>query len=126
MTAGAHAPRMSSHACSTWRRSVKVPPTENRIVNRSSSFVWVMYSFPVALRPSSIETLDLVFGSGMQVLGSGIAVVALMFGLGKVKAIEQWFGDKRHAGVHGLALWVKWGVPAGLAVSLGVYVWESM
>ena len=47
---------------------------------------------PSALDTKVIAILDLVFGSGMQVLGSALAVVALVWGLGRRTALAQIFG----------------------------------
>jgi neurotransmitter:Na+ symporter, NSS family len=81
---------------------------------------------PSALRPSLIGTLDLIFGSGMQVLGSGLTLVALTWGMGRLTTQQQVF--RRTTGVVPASyyLWVKWIVPLGLALVLALYIIDSV
>ena len=51
-----------------------------------------MVMLPSAFNPEIIGTLDLIFGSGMQVLGSGLTIVALFWGCGYAVASRQIFG----------------------------------
>jgi NSS family neurotransmitter:Na+ symporter len=81
---------------------------------------------PSALHPEIIGTLDLIFGSGMQMLGSGLTIVALFWGCDKAVAVTQIFGG-RTDGVRRLYLgWLRWVVPATLAVMLVLYVADSL
>ncbi len=81
---------------------------------------------PSALNPDIIGTLDLIFGSGMQMLGSGLTIVALFWGCDKAVAVTQIFGG-RTDGIRRLYLvWLKWVVPATLAVMLLLYVADSL
>ena len=81
---------------------------------------------PSALKPEIIGTLDLIFGSGMQMLGSGLTIVALMWGCDRAVAAAQIFGG-RTDGIRRLYLaWLKWVVPAVLGVMLVVYLADSM
>jgi len=81
---------------------------------------------PSALKPDIIGTLDLIFGSGMQMLGSGLAIVALMWGCDKAVAATQIFGG-RTDGIRQLYLgWLKWVVPTVLGAMLLVYVADSI
>ena len=81
---------------------------------------------PSALNPDIIGTLDLIFGSGMQMLGSGLTIVALFWGCDKAVAVTQIFGG-RTDGIRRLYLvWLKWAVPATLAVMLLLYVADSL
>ena len=93
---------------------------------------------PSALVPGTIGTLDLIFGSGMQVLGSALAVAALVWGLGQVTTLKQMFGARGATRASGensgtaraarsvtawqasLFWWLRWVVPGALfAILLG-------
>ena len=81
---------------------------------------------PSALHPEIIGTLDLIFGSGMQMLGSGLTIIALFWGCDKAVAVTQIFGG-RTDGIRQLYLsWLKWAVPATLAVMLVLYIANSL
>ena len=81
---------------------------------------------PSAFRPSIIGTLDLIFGSGMQLLGSGLTIIALFWGCGKAVAAAQLFGG-RLGRIHGLYLaWLRFAVPGALAVVLTLYILEAV
>ncbi len=80
---------------------------------------------PSAMHPDIIGTLDLIFGSGMQMLGSGLTIVALFWGCDKAVAASQIFGGKTD-GIHRLyLLWLRWVVPATLGVMLVLYIADS-
>jgi len=80
---------------------------------------------PSALNPDIIGTLDLVFGSGMQMLGSCLAIVALFWGCDKAVAATQIFGGKPRGIRHLYLLWLRWVVPATLGVMLVLYIADS-
>ena len=81
---------------------------------------------PSALNPEIIGTLDLIFGSGMQMLGSAIAMIALFWGCDKAVAASQIFGG-RTDGIRQLYLaWLRWVVPAILGIMLVLYVADSI
>lgn len=81
---------------------------------------------PSTFHPSLIGTLDLIFGSGMQVLGSGLALIALTWGLGRERTLQQIF--RRTAGPQPrfYLFWARWVVPAALLVTLGVYLHDIL
>lgn len=83
-------------------------------------------AFPSAFDPDLIGLLDLVFGSGMQVLGSGLALVALTWGLGKVPALREVFGTQAMEGKDWYFVWIKWVVPAVLLLVLIGYIYSSI
>ena len=81
---------------------------------------------PSAFRPSIIGTLDLIFGSGMQLLGSGLTIVALFWGCGKLVAAAQIFGERR-SNVRACYLnWLRFAVPGALAIVLTLYIVEAV
>jgi len=81
-----------------------------------------MIIIPIALSPSIIGQLDLIFGSGMQVLGSTLALLGLSWGLGKTKALRAVSGSERSGWHQPYYIWVKWVVPAALLSVLSGYV----
>lgn len=79
---------------------------------------------PSALHPAIIGQLDLVFGSGMQVLGCGVALVGIGWGLGRRTLLRQVFGDADARGwlPRTFAVWIRWVVPAAMALTLVLYL----
>lgn len=77
---------------------------------------------PSSLDPSIVGTLDLIFGSGMQMLGSLIAIITVAWGLGQVKTNLQIFGETSLGWHRNYFLWLKWAVPGVMLVVLGSYV----
>ncbi len=81
---------------------------------------------PSAVNPDIIGTLDLVFGSGMQMLGSALTIIALLWGCDKAVAVTQIFAGKTD-GVRRLYLvWLRWVVPATLGLMLILYIADSL
>jgi NSS family neurotransmitter:Na+ symporter len=81
---------------------------------------------PSALNPQIIGTLDLIFGSGMQMLGSGLTIIALFWGCDKAVAALQIFGGKTD-GVRSIyLLWLRWVVPSTLGIMLLLYIANSI
>jgi NSS family neurotransmitter:Na+ symporter len=86
----------------------------------------VVLILPSALRPSNIAHLDLVFGSGMMMLGSALALLGITRGLGR-RALAEQVGDSLPAAWKGgYLLWVRWVVPAALLLLLAGYVYSTM
>ena len=77
---------------------------------------------PSSLDPSIVGTLDLIFGSAMQMLGSVIAVITVAWGLGQVKTNLQIFGETSHGWHTNYFFWLKWAVPGVMLLVLGGYV----
>lgn len=84
-------------------------------------------TLPSSLYPSLIGTLDLIFGSGMQIFGSILAVIGIAFGLRKDSALSQIFGEDGHPRViHIIFFWIKWVVPAILLSVLLGYIYSVL
>ena len=81
---------------------------------------------PSALDPAMIGRLDLVFGSGMQVLGSALAVLALTWGLGREATLTQIFGGRRGRARMLYVHWLRWAVPGALLLVLLNYALTVM
>ena len=78
---------------------------------------------PTAIDPSLISFLDLFFGSGMQLIGSALAVIALSWGLGKSALTQQKLLPATNTLMSRMAAeWFRWVVPAVLFLVLGAYL----
>ena len=78
---------------------------------------------PSALDPGIVGTLDLIFGSGMQLLGSLIAIITVTWGLGAAKTKLQLFAEGAAGWHNPYFLSLKWIVPGLiLAVLIGYIV----
>ena len=80
---------------------------------------------PIAMKPDLIGVLDLIFGSGMQVLGSAIALAGLAWGLGKATTLHQVFGTQRGFWPRLYFHWVAWVVPVALLTTLVLFVVDA-
>ena len=78
--------------------------------------------WPSAHSPALIGTLDLIFGSGMQVFGAIVAVVSIMFCLGRGVALAQIFDGRDNGWTRAYLLWLRWVVPAALMLVLALYL----
>ena len=88
--------------------------------------VEALVMLPSSLDPGIVGTLDLVFGSGMQMLGSLIAIVTVAWGLGVVRTKLQLFPGET-AGWHDTYyLWLKWVVPGVMLIVLVGYVASNL
>lgn len=89
-------------------------------------FIEAAVMLPSSLDPAIVGTLDLIFGSGMQMLGSVIAVITVTWGLGKVKTRLQLFGETSVGWHSNYFFWLKWVVPGVMLVVLGGYVASNL
>lgn len=78
---------------------------------------------PSALNPNLIGTLDMIFGSGMQTIGSGLTVLAVCWGIGKSETLEEILPDAvgQKWGTF-IFIWLKWIIPGALLITLGLYL----
>lgn len=81
--------------------------------------------WPSAQQPELIGTLDRIFGSGMQVFGAILAVLALLWGLGSDTARRQLFGDSNGMGARVWLFWLRWIVPGTLSLILALYLYDA-
>jgi neurotransmitter:Na+ symporter, NSS family len=82
-------------------------------------------ALPSSLYPNIIGVLDLVFGSGMQLLGSGICILGLTLGVGRSKSIQQMFLSEKATGWQSfIYVWIKWIIPLALLIVLIGYIYE--
>jgi NSS family neurotransmitter:Na+ symporter len=78
--------------------------------------------FPIAMNPEWIGTLDLIFGSGMFMLGSLLAVIGLGWGLGEAVIRTQIRVGLSPRMEDWMTWWIRYVVPFALAVILGGFL----
>ena len=86
----------------------------------------LILSFPSTIYPSLIGILDLIFGSGMQVLGSMLAVTGMWWGATQLSYRKMLFVNPESK-LAGLAIfWLRWIVPGTLLAVLIGYVYSNL
>jgi NSS family neurotransmitter:Na+ symporter len=84
-------------------------------------------ALPCCFFPEIIGTLDLIFGSGMQVLGSAFAIVGLTWGLQRQKVFQELFGSEKDSAIRPLVFyWIKWIIPLALLAVLIGYIYDVL
>lgn len=81
---------------------------------------------PCAFYGNIIPVLDLVFGSGMQVLGSCMAIITLCWFIGRRITKHQIFGQSKTKFQGILFIWLKWVIPAALILTLCLYIIDNI
>lgn len=77
---------------------------------------------PIAINPSIIGILDLVFGSGMQVFGSLLAILAIAWGQKRAKMLKSVFGTETKSWHILYYYWVKFCLPVVLLTVFVGYI----
>lgn len=83
-------------------------------------------AFPSAFDNNLIGMLDLIFGSGMQLLGSGLAACGLAWGLGKMATTKQIFRQSSSRISDIYHFWISWVIPILLLIVLIGYIYNSV
>ncbi len=81
---------------------------------------------PSSLEPEFIGVLDLIFGSGMQMLGSAIAMTTVAWGLGRVATKAQIFGSADRPWHDTYFAWLKWVMPGVMFIVLVSYLVSNL
>jgi len=81
--------------------------------------------WPSASSPSLIGKLDLIFGSGMQIFGAALAVIAATWGLGGRLATRQILPGRHGPAAKLIGIWLRWVIPPVFSVILGLYVYDA-
>lgn len=82
-------------------------------------------ALPSSFFPSIIGPLDLIFGSGMQVFGSVLCILALTWGVGKVTVMQRMFVPGPESPFRRMMfLWIKWIIPLALLSVLLGYLYD--
>ena len=84
-----------------------------------------LLAFPSAMQPNLIGWLDLIFGSGMQVLGSALALIALTWGIGRLRVSKELLSASSLTQGIFFFQWIKWVVPLVLFIVLVGYIYSS-
>lgn len=87
--------------------------------------IQLVLAFPSAYYPQIIGILDLVFGSGMQVLGSMLVVVGIWWGARTGEYRRLLFADPESKRAHVAQLWFRWAIPGTLLLVLLGYLYEN-
>lgn len=82
--------------------------------------------FPIAMNPHWIGMLDLVFGSGMFMLGSLLAVTGLGWGLGEAVTRAQVRLGLSPRMEDWMQWWIRWVVPLALATILLGFLYNTI
>ena len=99
--------------------------TDNTRLTRKRA-VWVMSAacFILAVPPSINNAIfvpwDLTFGSGMQTLGSLLAVVTLAWCMNRAAALKELFGTGEQPVPMWIFHWIRFGIPV-IILGVGVY-----
>jgi neurotransmitter:Na+ symporter, NSS family len=99
--------------------------TDNTRLTRKRA-VWVMSAacFVLAIPPSINNAIfvpwDLTFGSGMQTLGSLLAVVTIGWCLNRTAALKELFGAGEKPVPMWVFNWIRFGIPV-IIIGVGVY-----
>ncbi|MCC1484988.1 sodium-dependent transporter [Winogradskyella immobilis] len=83
-------------------------------------------AMPSAFYPEIIGVLDLIFGSGMQVFGSMLAVIGMWWGSKKGNYTKLLFKNKSNGFTNAIVFWLRWIVPGTLLVVLIGYIYNSI
>ncbi|MEO7659210.1 MAG: sodium-dependent transporter [Pyrinomonadaceae bacterium] len=102
-----------------------LPQIARRKITVSVGILMVLLTLPSNLYPSLIGTLDLVFGSGMQIFGSVLAIVGISWGLGKGTMFAELLGPESIS-TKAVYFWIKWIVPAVLLSVLTGYIYSVL
>ena len=86
----------------------------------------LVLAFPSAVYPQIIGILDLVFGSGMQILGSMLVVVGMWWGSKRIKFGSQLFSSPNNILTKLSLVWLRWIIPSTLLIVLLLYVYNSI
>lgn len=88
--------------------------------------IQIVLAFPSAIYPQIIGTLDLIFGSGMQVFGSMLAVIGMWWGIKNEYFQSMIFMDSNLGKVKTFLFWLRWVVPGTLLLVLIGYIYSNL
>ena len=87
--------------------------------------IQAVLAFPSSLFPSMIGLLDLIFGSGMQVLGSALCILGLTWGVRRNQVMKEMFQTDRETIFQKISyFWIKWIIPLALLAVLIAYLYD--
>ena len=80
---------------------------------------------PSAHDADFIAKVDLYFGSGMQIFGSGLAVIVITRFLSRVDFLREVFGKLSQSWHQYFYLWIRTIVPITIFIVLAIYLWSQ-
>ncbi len=83
-------------------------------------------ALPSSLFPNMIGTLDLIFGSGMQVLGSALCILGLTWGIQRSEVLQHMLGAGSPTLQKATFFWIKWIIPLALLAVLALYLRDAV
>ena len=84
-------------------------------------------ALPCSLFPEIIGSLDLIFGSGMQVFGSALAIIGLTWGINRSEVFQELFRSGGNSAMQrAVYYWIKWIIPLALLAVLIGYVYDVL
>ena len=83
-------------------------------------------SIPAIVIPNYIGVSDLIWGSTMHPFGSAIAIIALVWCLGRVGALEAISQSARVPGARFLIFWLRYVVPFAILIMLAYGWWPTI
>ena len=107
-------------------RNEQASPNDKRIL-MYIGLLQVALALPCCFFPEIIGVLDLIFGSGMQILGSALAIVGLTWGMQRQEVFLQLFSSERGSMIQHLTFyWIKWIIPLALLAVLIGYIYDAL
>ncbi|NJN42090.1 MAG: sodium-dependent transporter [Flammeovirgaceae bacterium] len=99
------------------------PLIDQRKILVTIGIVQALLALPISMNPDLIGFLDLIFGSGMQVLGSVLIVLGLTYGIRRMPAMREMFVSNSSSRI-ALVLYflIKWIIPITLLAVLVGYI----
>jgi len=99
--------------------------TDNTRFTRRQAVWWMSAAcFILAIPPSINNAIfipwDLTFGSGMQTLGSLLAVITVAWCMNRAAALRELFGAGRQPVPMWVFYWIKFGIPV-VILGVGIY-----
>ncbi|MEQ8364417.1 MAG: sodium-dependent transporter [Cyclobacteriaceae bacterium] len=89
--------------------------------------IQALLALPSAFFPELIGILDLIFGSGMQVLGSVLCILGLTWSLKKATVLHSLFSSQGKNKINSfIYFWIKWVIPIALLAVLLGYIYDSI
>jgi NSS family neurotransmitter:Na+ symporter len=103
------------------------PAVSKRSILFGIGIIQALLAMPSSFFPEIIEPLDLVFGSGMQIVGCALAILGLTWGLDRASVMSQVFQDSANAPMNRLTYqWIKWVIPFSLLAVLVGYLFDVL
>jgi len=107
-------------------REIGTVSLDKKKILMAIGMVELILIYPSAMDVDLIGLLDMIFGSGMQLIGSGLAVMAVTWGLGKALTLEQISDGANNRGYGFFYNWMKWAIPLILLLVLIGYIYSTI